>query len=213
MVTENLRGADARIIMDRVIPFIRGAAGEGRPFFAVVWFHEPHLPVVAGPEYTAMYPDRSKYEQHYFGCITAMDEQAGRLRTELESLGVMEDTLLAFTSDNGPEGDERAPGSTGGLRGRKRSLFEGGIRVPGLVAWPGRIAPGRTGFPASTSDYLPTGRRKGARNLWLPRGDQRRGKSRERMCPNRGSAPAPRARSGTRRPPPLRRRRPQHTAS
>jgi len=156
MVTENLRGADSRVVMDRAIPFIRKAAAEKRPFFAVIWFHEPHLPVVAGPQYTAMYQDRSKYEQHYFGCITAMDEQVGRLLAELKTLGVAGNTLLAFASDNGPEGDSTAPGSTGGLRGRKRSLFEGGIRVPSLMAWPGRIKPGVTDFPASTSDYLPT---------------------------------------------------------
>jgi arylsulfatase A-like enzyme len=156
MVTENLRGANARVIMDRALPFIRGAVEDDRPFFAVVWFHEPHLPVVAGPQYTAMYPERSRYEQHYFGCITAMDEQIGRLRTELETLGVAGDTLIAFTSDNGPEGDQQAPGSAGGLRGRKRSLFEGGVRVPSLIAWPGRIEPGVTEIPASTSDYLPT---------------------------------------------------------
>jgi arylsulfatase A-like enzyme len=156
-VTEELRGDDSRIIMDRAIPFIRQAAANNTPFFTVVWFHAPHLPVVAGPEYTKRYSEYDKYQQHYFGCITALDKQVGRLRNELRSLGVAENTLVFFCSDNGPEGNDKAPGSTGGLRGRKRSLFEGGIRVPGLAEWPAKIKPGSsTTVPTCTSDYLPT---------------------------------------------------------
>jgi arylsulfatase A-like enzyme len=157
-VDDNLRGDNSRIIMDRAIPFIREAAGREQSFFAIVWFHSPHLPVVAGPKYTAMYPGFSKYEQHYYGCITAMDEQVGRLRKELRTVGVAENTLLTFCSDNGPEGAEgKAPGSAGPFRGRKRSLYEGGVRVPGLLEWPARVKPGAvTDYPAVTSDYLPT---------------------------------------------------------
>lgn len=164
-VTENVRGDDSRVVMDRVIPFIRQAAGEKRPFFAVVWFHACHLPVVSGPKYTAMYADHDKYAQHYFGCITAMDEQVGRLREELRGLGVAEKTLVTFCSDNGPEGkarksgeaDQGAPGSAGPFRGRKRDLYEGGVRVPSLIEWPGHVAAGSTtDFPGVTSDYLPT---------------------------------------------------------
>jgi arylsulfatase A-like enzyme len=65
--------------------------------------------------------------------------------------------MIAFCSDNGPEGDATAPGSAGPFRGRKRDLFEGGIRVPGLMEWPAVIEPGSVSdFPAVTSDYLPT---------------------------------------------------------
>jgi arylsulfatase A-like enzyme len=157
MVTENLRGDDSRIIMDRAIPFIRDAVKHDQPFFTVVWFHAPHLPVVAGPKYTTMYKGADKHTQHYWGCITALDEQVGRLRSELKQLGVEENTMLWFASDNGPEGNDKAPGTTKGLRGRKRSLFEGGVRVPGLLVWPERVKAGRsTAVPASTCDYLPT---------------------------------------------------------
>lgn len=156
-VKENLRGDDSRVIMDRAIPFIRGAAEEDEPFLAVIWFHTPHLPVVAGPQYTRMYEKHDHHRRHYYGCITAMDEQIGRLREELTRLGIDKNTLIAFCSDNGPEGGGSAPGSTGGLRGRKRSLFEGGVRVPGVIVWPARIQPGSTtDVPACTSDYLPT---------------------------------------------------------
>ena len=156
-VTENLRGDNSRVIMDRAIPFMRSAAQNDQPFFTIIWFHTPHLPVVAGAEYTRMYADQKKYAQHYYGCITAMDEQVGRLRMELRALGVANNTLVTFCSDNGPEGQaNNAPGTAGHLSGRKRSLLEGGIRVPGLIEWPGKVRPGSTAIPAVTSDYLPT---------------------------------------------------------
>ncbi|TDJ72661.1 MAG: N-acetylgalactosamine 6-sulfate sulfatase [Planctomycetota bacterium] len=153
--TENLAGDDSRVIMDRVVPFVEDAVRRGVPFFAVVWFHAPHRPVIAGPAQRERYSAYATPEQHYYGCITALDEQVGRLRATLRSLGVAEDTLLWFCSDNGPE--LNGPGSTGGLRGRKRSLHEGGIRVPAVLEWPARVAPGAvTAFPAVTSDILPT---------------------------------------------------------
>ncbi len=73
-------------------------------------------------------------------------------------LGVADDTVLFFCSDNGPEGQAgNAPGTAGHLSGRKRSLLEGGIRVPGIIEWPGRVKAGRTtNIPCVTSDYLPT---------------------------------------------------------
>jgi len=157
--TDNLRGDDSRIIMDRVIPFIRNAVEAKRPFFSVIWFHAPHLPTVAGAKHRALYVDQPEKAQHYFGCITAMDEQVGRLRGELRDLGVAENTMLWFCSDNGPEGKEDTPtnGTAGPLRGRKRSLFEGGVRVPGLLEWPGRITvPRKVDIPCSTSDFVPT---------------------------------------------------------
>jgi len=164
--TENLAGSAARVVMDRAIGFIRKSAEKNQPFFATIWFHEPHEPVVAGPLYRAMYSRYSKSGQNYYGCITAMDEQIGRVREELRKLGIADNTMLWFCSDNGPEGitDKGEPswcknsrGVTASLRGRKRSLFEGGIRVPALLEWPGRARPARTiEMPCSTLDYLPT---------------------------------------------------------
>jgi len=134
---------------------------EPKPFFTVIWFHTPHLPVVTGPKYRKIYSQYSEDEQHYYGCITALDEQIGRLRSQLRQLGIADNTMFWFCSDNGPEGKDgkhgRTRGSAGPLRGRKRSLFEGGVRVPGLLEWPDRIKAGRiTDIPCSTSDYFPT---------------------------------------------------------
>jgi arylsulfatase A-like enzyme len=158
MVEDNLEGDDSRVIMDRAIPFIEKAAAAGNPFFAVIWFHSPHLPVVAGPEHASLYEGKTSYEKNYYGCITALDEQVGRLRAALRAGGVAHDTMLWFASDNGPEGQAgEAPGSAGIYRGRKRDLYEGGVRVPALLEWPARVTPGTTtDVPGVTSDYLPT---------------------------------------------------------
>ncbi|MCF7765130.1 MAG: sulfatase-like hydrolase/transferase [Verrucomicrobia bacterium] len=157
-VTTGLDGDDSRIIMDRALPFMRDSVRAGKPFLAVIWFHAPHLPVVAGPRHAALYPDATPYERNYYGCIAAMDEQMGRLRSELRALNQSENTMLWFCSDNGPEGRAgQAPGTTGPLRGRKRDLWEGGIRVPGLLEWPLVVSAGQTiSAPCVTSDFLPT---------------------------------------------------------
>ncbi|MBT3200818.1 MAG: sulfatase-like hydrolase/transferase [Phycisphaerales bacterium] len=167
-VTENIAGDDSRVIMDRAIPFIRKAVADSKPFMTTIWFHAPHSPVVAGPEYLKMYKGHTEGQQHYYGCITAMDEQIGRLRDELKRLGVEKNTLICFCSDNGPEGTGNPKkvydaysgafhGQTGGLRGRKRSLYNGGVCVPAVAVWPGTVAGGRTvDMPCATLDYLPT---------------------------------------------------------
>ena len=161
VVNNNIEGCDSQVLMDRAIPFIRQAALNDTPFLAVIWFHAPHGPVIAGPEFLKMYQAFDEGEQHYYGVVTALDVQVGRLRKELRDLGIESNTMLWFASDNGPEGDTggkgRHRGSTGGLHGRKRSLWEGGIRVPALIEWPGHIKAGTTtDIPCSTLDYFPT---------------------------------------------------------
>ena len=159
--TEDMEGDDSRVIMDRVVPFMQRAVSSKRPFFAVVWFHAPHQKVMAGPQYRAMYSKYDDGAQQYYGCITALDEQVGRLRKELRTLKVADNTMLWFCSDNGPEGKSSEKGTnrgvTGGLRGRKRSLFSGGVNVPALLEWPGHAQPGRVvNLSCSTLDYFPT---------------------------------------------------------
>lgn len=160
-ITDNLEGCDCRVIVDRAEPFIRESVASETPFLSVVWFHAPHTPVVAGPEWLSLYPDASEEEQHYYGCVSAMDAQVGRLVSLLKETGALENTLVWFCSDNGPEtpgGDGgRSKGQTGGLRGRKRSLYEGGVGVPTLIHWPEAIKAEESHFgPASTLDILPT---------------------------------------------------------
>ncbi|MDA7529779.1 sulfatase-like hydrolase/transferase [bacterium] len=158
-VTENTKGDDSRVIMDRALPFIQNATGKKSPFFAAIWFHTPHSPVVGGPKYRKMYHDQPEHAQHYYACLTAMDEQIGRLRAKLKSLGITDNTMIFFCSDNGParQGSPRHIGTAKNLKGYKLSLNEGGIRVPGLMVWPAKITEPRTvTAPCFTSDYFPT---------------------------------------------------------
>ena len=158
-VAEPLEGDDSRVIIDRVLPFIGRAVERKRPFLACVWFHTPHAPVVAGPEYRRRYADLDEQRQHFFGAITAMDEQIGRLRTELRRLGIDRRTVVFFTSDNGPSDKLAKQGiaSAGPFRGHKHTMYEGGLRVPAVVEWPGVVAPGTTSDAmAATVDYFPT---------------------------------------------------------
>jgi arylsulfatase A-like enzyme len=153
MVKDTMLEDDSKEIMDRALPFIENSVGSKKPFLAVIWFHAPHLPVAASERHRAPYQKYSVHERNYFGCITALDEQVGRLRGALRDLGAADDTMLWFCSDNGPEGGAKSPGSAGEFRGRKRALYEGGVRVPGLLEWPAVIKePRTTAFAAVTSD-------------------------------------------------------------
>jgi len=119
------------------------------------------------------YADCSVKEQIYYSNITAVDTQVGALRKALREFGVAENTMVWFTSDNGPNLKAKNDvmygkaqggkfnytplGSTGAYRGWKRYLYEGGILMPGVLEWPARIKkPFSTDVPAVTSDYFPT---------------------------------------------------------
>ena len=148
--------------MDRAIPFIEKAVEAGKPFFTVIWFHAPHGPVVRHPKYMKeLYSDLPENVQHYYSVVTALDAQVGVLRDKLNELGVAENTIICFTSDNGPAGTlgntKRHQGSTGNFRGRKASIYEGGIRVPSVIEWPA-VLPKNTevDVPLVTSDYFPS---------------------------------------------------------
>jgi len=158
-VEDNISGDGSDAIMDRVVPFVQEAAETGTPFFAAVWFHAPHTPVVASPYYRDFYKHLDEAGQHYYGCITALDYQIGRLRETLEEADAAENTLILFCSDNGPRGKRDKPtnGSTGSLKGRKAMCYEGGIRVPAVAVWPRTIEPGSAASaPVSTLDFMPT---------------------------------------------------------
>jgi len=151
-----LEGNDSKIIIDRALDFIKKEAAEQNPFLAIIWFHAPHTPIVAGNEYRKLYSDQSMEAQHWFGCITAMDEQIGRLRSELEKMNIKKNTILWFCSDNGPSYIHNY-NSAGQLRGKKAELYEGGIRVPAVLEWPARFnKPMVISTPVSTSDFYPT---------------------------------------------------------
>jgi len=149
-------GDDSKVIMDKALDFIERKSTEANPFLSVIWFHTPHTPVAAGNEQRAKYPGQDMQGQHWFGAISAMDEQIGELRKKLRELQIEENTIVWFCSDNGPSYVHNY-NSSGGLRGKKAELYEGGVRVPAILEWPKKITnPFTSKLPVSTSDFYPT---------------------------------------------------------
>ena len=155
---------------DNAVKFIR--AGKDRPFYVNVWLHESHTPHVPTKESLEKWKHLDEQKQVYSAVITDGDNAVGKVLDALKESGVEQNTIVMFASDNGPErtgndaqkkmgagyGTWASIGQTGGLRGRKRSLFEGGVRVPFIVRWPGHTPAGTknntTVFAAV--DLLPT---------------------------------------------------------
>lgn len=153
-VPEKFHGDGSDIAMDAALKFIRKQVGAGKSFLTVVWFGNPHTPHEALPADKAAYAALPAGDQNYYGELTGIDRNVGKLRAALRELKVSDNTLLWYCSDNG---GAAGPKSTGNLRGSKGTLWEGGVRVPGLVEWPARIPkPVVSGLPCSTLDIYPT---------------------------------------------------------
>ncbi len=160
---------------EHAIRFISEA--KGRPFFVNLWIHETHTYVSATEEDKKAYPDTPEPLRTYYSAITRADRIVGNVLDTLEKLGLAENTLVIFSSDNGPEDPHEDPehvrffsvGETGGLRGRKRSLYLGGINTPFIARWPGRIPAGTVDASSviAAVDILPT--LLAAANIPLPK--------------------------------------------
>lgn len=165
-----LRGFSAPLVAEEASSWLKNERDPDQPFFITVWTHEPHLPIESDPEFQKLYREISNpgVRQHH-GNITQLDHAFGNLMKTVDELGLRDSTFVIFTSDNGPEGSgkgnlkkpasqqNRTWGSTGGLRGRKRDSHEGGIRVPGIVRWPGKVAAGTVSdVPIIGSDIFTT---------------------------------------------------------
>jgi arylsulfatase A-like enzyme len=153
---EDISGVSDAFLMERALAFMKEQVAADKPFFTVIWFHTPHSPIVTSDLYRELYPGLPVTAQHWFGCITAMDDQIGRLRTSLREWGVADETIVWFKSDNGPSYIHDY-NSAGKLRGGKAELFEGGIRVPAILEWPALFSDHKIIDEAiSTSDLFPT---------------------------------------------------------
>ena len=157
-----LAGASSHIVVEEAIQFLD--TDRSKPFFLNIWFHEPHEPVAATKEFLKRYPDEQNIDkQQYYGDITQMDAAVGKLMRYLDEHGLRDNTVVVFTSDNGPETlnryakANRSYGSPGPLRGMKLHVTEAGYRVPGIIRWPGHIKPGSVSdTPVCSVDFLPT---------------------------------------------------------
>ncbi len=156
-------GYSSTIIANEAIDWLK-RRDPARPFFLFVSFHAPHEEIASAPRYVKMYETgRERNRALYYANVTEMDFEIGRVLQALDEAGIGRETIVLFTSDNGPEVLDRKPftprsyGTTGGLRGMKLDLYEGGIRVPAIVRWPGVVSAGRASDAVTwMPDLLPT---------------------------------------------------------
>lgn len=163
----------------RAIAFIERSAAARKPCFINLWLHEPHTPFHTVPKYEWRFRDlKSREDQIYASVLSHADDRIGAVLAALDRLKLTENTLVIFSSDNGPAratgtpkldliydtatgagwGNAAAKGITAGRKAYKASLFEGGINVPFIARWPGKIAAGRVDNQSliSAVDLLPT---------------------------------------------------------
>lgn len=152
---EEFKGDSSEIIVDEAIKFIRQQAEAKKPSFTVIWYGTPHSPFMAAEEDAKPFAHLDKNSQDQHGELVAMDRSIGTLRKSLREIGIADNTILWFTSDNGGL-PKIKPGTVGGLRGFKGSVYEGGLRVPAIVEWPPVIQPRVTAYPAVSMDIFST---------------------------------------------------------
>lgn len=162
----------------RAIAFIEKSVAAKKPFFINLWMHEPHTPFHTLPEYRRRFPELGDHDNVYAAVLSHADDRIGELLAALDRLKLTDDTLVIFSSDNGPAGSGRAGklttmydsatgegfgigcsvGTTGGRNGRKKSILLGGIGVPFIARWPGKIKAGAVDDVSwiSAVDLLPT---------------------------------------------------------
>ena len=162
---------------DNAIAFMEQSKKNRKPFFINVWMHEPHTPHHTLPKYRWRFRELGEEKDNiYASVLSHADDRIGDLLDSLDELGLAKDTLVIFSSDNGPArssaelllsydsatgagyGTGASRGITGGRRGYKASLFEGGIGVPFIARWPGKIAADKVDNVSlmSAVDLLPT---------------------------------------------------------
>ena len=155
------------MVTDRAVKKIREMNEAEEPFFLYVAYNAPHYPMHAPKKYIDRFPHLPEDRRIMAAMLSAVDDGVGAITDELKRLGILEDTVVFFQSDNGPSRESRNwmdgrsdpyyGGLPGSLKGHKFSLFEGGIRVPGIFSWPGHIPAGQViDEPCAAMDVFPT---------------------------------------------------------
>lgn len=165
------RARSSALFVDESIRFIE--KNRDQPFYLQLWTLVPHATLNPTEEQMKAYPNlgaggkdfpHKSAAQIFYSSVTDLDAQIGRLLAKLDELKLSEKTLVVFSSDNGPEdihirnAGHSGIGSAGPFRGRKRSLYEGGVRVPFIVRWPGAAPAGRINDSSVVAgvDFLPS---------------------------------------------------------
>ena len=160
------------LIAREAIRWIESAPQRGKPWYIQVAFTAVHVPIQEPEEWIRPYTGRIENEsrRRFAGCATHMDDTIGEMVSALERTGQRENTLIVFTSDNGGSGPWKPSGLYPGqyepcpvlgintpLRGRKGMVYEGGVRVPAFIHWPGQLPSGVTmKHPIHIVDWMPT---------------------------------------------------------
>ncbi len=163
-----MKGFSCQLVMDEALSWLKGqrAKDAGQPFFLYVAFHEPHEPVASPKKMVDDYKGVAKNvdQAHYFANVTNLDAAVGKLMKALKAMELDENTLVVFSSDNGPEtllrygrGSRRSFGSPKPLRGMKLWTTDAGFRVAGIMRWPLQVKAGQVSSVAlSALDLMPT---------------------------------------------------------
>jgi arylsulfatase A len=156
------KGYACDIVAMETNDWLRNIRDKDKPFFQFVNFLEPHEPIMSPPDIVAQYGEYG-IKAEYYANVTNLDQAIGQILETLDELELSENTLVIFTSDNGPAQYtpngyfNKSHGSAGPLKGYKRHMYEGGIRVPGIIRWPDRIEGGNVSdVPISNVDIFPT---------------------------------------------------------
>lgn len=173
------------IIVEEALQWLKNRPNLDKPFLLLVCSHEPHTPIDPAREYTELYDnkvvddleknisygrvnrpnrDLSHLKKYYYATVSQLDNAFATLLHGIDEMGLKDNTLVFFTSDNGPEIPvkredirDKCFGTPGTLRGMKRYVYEGGHRVPGILRWPGNISPGSVSNElVNATDILPT---------------------------------------------------------
>lgn len=155
------------MVSEKAVEKIRDMNDEDAPFMMYVAYNAPHYPMHAPKKYLDRFPDLPEDRRIMAAMISAVDDGVGQIVDELKRQGIYENTVIFFQSDNGPSRESRNwmdgrpdpyyGGMPGSLKGHKYSLFEGGIRVPGIFCWPGHIPAGQViDEPCAAMDVFPT---------------------------------------------------------